>query len=651
MRRIAVLMRNEAQDRPAAEYIRDDLREVMDDRFEIVLLYRDDSPEEEYARADVILVPVFSVIQDIRNIIHDDLDRILFASRTLSKQALEEIMAIPPGENVVVLNRHFDTTMDMLRLLYQLGVMHLKLTPYSEGLDWTQYSYVITTANMKDRIPAGLRIVDVRYRKLDTQSFLDIFSKLNLEDEKLTGRLTRYIQTLPEKHTDVEQRYLSSQLLVKTLSTVFEASDFGAVVTDTDRRIIHCNQRANDIFGTSFRRHDIFELPGKEGGANRLFAPDFTQDLLHPGEEYVMVQRYSLMSGPEIMGYYFECRTASSISEMGSSLSQRLQKSGLYAKYRFSNIIAVSPKMKQCLDVARKLAMTDYSILLSGESGAGKELLAQSIHNASLRKKGPFVAINCAAFPEALLESELFGYVEGAFTGSRKGGKTGLFELANKGSIFLDEVGDMPLSVQVKLLRVLQEKKIMRVGSEQVIDVDIRVISASNKNLKEEIAKGGFRPDLYYRLSTFTVDIPPLRERKEDIIPLFSSFSRRKRAGLSAENCGKLVTYDWPGNVRELQNVAAYYDVIGNLDILTPALHAVIPSDVSAEEGILAILREYPNLGLGRQRLLRMLEERGVRLSANRFEAIIRDMAAQGLITRSRGRGGIRLVTEWERTE
>ncbi|MCR5370538.1 MAG: sigma 54-interacting transcriptional regulator [Clostridium sp.] len=639
-------MRNEAEDGKAAEFIRGNLREVMDDRFEIVLLYRDDSPEEEYAAADLILVPVFSLLQDIRGIIHDDLDRILFASRTLSKYALEKVMAIPPGENVVVLNRHFDSTNDMLRLLYQLGVVHLNLTPYSDNLDWSQYSYVITTPNLSDRIPSGKQVVNVHYRKLDTQSFLDIFSKLNLEDEKLTSRLTRYIQTLPEKHTDVEQRYLSSQLLVKTLRTVFEASDFGTVVTDCDQKIIHCNQRANELFGTAFRRHDLFALPGEESGDSHLFKPEFTQDLLHIGDEYIMIQRYSLMSDSETIGYYFECRTASSISEMGSSLSQRLKKSGLYAKYRFSDIIAAAPKMKNCLDVAKKLAKTDYSILLSGESGAGKEMLAQSIHNASLRKNGPFVAVNCAAFPEALLESELFGYVEGAFTGSRKGGKSGLFELANKGSIFLDEIGDMPSALQVKLLRVLQEKKIMRVGGDRLIDVDIRVISASNKNLKEEVSKGSFRADLYYRLSTFTVDIPPLRERKEDIIPLFYSFSSRKGARLSDEGSRRLTTYDWPGNVRELQNVAAYYDVIGNLDVLAPPVFPAISADEEAEACVLAVLRRYPNLGLGRKRFMALLEAEGMHLSANRFEKIIRSMAEQGLITRGRGRGGIRIVTQ-----
>ena len=183
--------------------------------------------------------------------------------------------------------------------------------------------------------------------------------------------------------------------------------------------------------------------------------------------------------------------------------------------------------MNKCIIAAKKVAGTELSVLITGESGVGKELFAQSIHNYSARRDFPLVAINCAALPAELLESELFGYEEGAFTGAKKGGKKGLFELAHKGTIFLDEIGDMPLQIQAKLLRVLQEREIMRVGGEEMLPVDTRVIAAANEDLDRLLSEGAFRKDLYYRLGAFQISLPPLRQRREDIIPLAETFLRK----------------------------------------------------------------------------------------------------------------------------
>ncbi|WDC84728.1 sigma 54-interacting transcriptional regulator [Caloramator sp. mosi_1] len=191
-------------------------------------------------------------------------------------------------------------------------------------------------------------------------------------------------------------------------------------------------------------------------------------------------------------------------------------------------IITNSPKMKECINIAKKIAKSDYTVLINGESGTGKEMIAQSIHNYSNRSIYPFVAVNCAALPENLLESELFGYEKGAFTGALKEGKIGLFEIANNGTIFLDEIGDMPLKLQTRLLRVLQEKQIMRVGSDNIINVNVRVIAATNKDLKKLVDEGLFREDLYYRINVLPISLPPLRERKEDIMPLLESFLKEK---------------------------------------------------------------------------------------------------------------------------
>ncbi|CVK20604.1 sigma-54-dependent Fis family transcriptional regulator [Sporomusa sphaeroides] len=234
--------------------------------------------------------------------------------------------------------------------------------------------------------------------------------------------------------------------------------------------------------------------------------------------------------------------------------------SGHYGTLKFSDIIGESKAILEAVRIASLAATCISSVLLQGESGTGKEIFAQAIHNRSDRSAGPFIAVNCGAIPRELIGSELFGYEDGAFTGAKRGGKPGKFELACGGTLFLDEIGDMPLEQQVALLRVLQERKVNRIGSDKVIPVDVRVICATNKSLLKEVEKGTFRKDLYYRLNVIAITIPPLRERSEDIVPLFNYFLDRldkhgRNFRVSPAVIERIVQYDWPGNVRELQNV------------------------------------------------------------------------------------------------
>lgn len=230
------------------------------------------------------------------------------------------------------------------------------------------------------------------------------------------------------------------------------------------------------------------------------------------------------------------------------------------ARFTFDDIIGTSEEMKKVKNQAMIAARNSANIIITGESGTGKELLAHAIHNCSARAQGPFVAINCGAIPRELIESELFGYDSGAFTGARQGGRIGKFELASKGTIFLDEVGEMPLDMQVRLLRVLQDKQIDRIGGERVIDVDFRVIAATNKDLNIEISKGNFRSDLFWRLNVINIHIPPLSYRKEDVNSLIDFFiSRYSEQHANEYQIDKkardiLIKYDWPGNVREVEN-------------------------------------------------------------------------------------------------
>ena len=232
-----------------------------------------------------------------------------------------------------------------------------------------------------------------------------------------------------------------------------------------------------------------------------------------------------------------------SIKNLEIDLNKQLMKRGFVAKYSFDDIIYKSEIMEKTVKLAKQVALTDYTILINGESGTGKELFAQSIHNFSVRKGKPFVAINCTALPETLLESELFGYEKGAFTGASPQGKIGRFEQENHGTIFLDEIGDMSLNLQARILRVLQEKEITRIGSEKVMELDIRVLAATNKNLEEAIKKREFREDLYYRLCNIQFKIPALREKKEDITLLFKCFLGSKFDEMTAGEINIIENY------------------------------------------------------------------------------------------------------------
>ncbi|MFC7687074.1 sigma-54 interaction domain-containing protein [Ureibacillus sp. GCM10028918] len=296
------------------------------------------------------------------------------------------------------------------------------------------------------------------------------------------------------------------------------------------------------------------------------------------GNREYIVDMGPIILDDKVIGAVSVCKSLDEVHKLTQELKlkgeklEQLQKkmSSLYgANYTFKQIIGKDWGLKDAVNVAEKVADTDLPILITGESGTGKELFAQAIHNESKRKNRPFVPVNCAAIPSALLESELFGYGDGAFTNAKKGGKIGLFEMANNGTIFLDEIGDMSFDLQAKLLRVLQEKKIRRVGETNERGINVRIIAATHRDLQQLVKKNHFREDLYYRLNVISLLIPPLRERKDDIPELVNSFLQSSVINLSLDQepinytidpqtLRFLQSYDWPGNVRELKNIIDY---------------------------------------------------------------------------------------------
>lgn len=293
-----------------------------------------------------------------------------------------------------------------------------------------------------------------------------------------------------------------------------------------------------------------------------------------------------------VVGVVITFQSVSKIQQMETQIRKRLSERGLVAKYNFHDIIHKSEIMNQTIALAQKYASVSSNILIVGETGTGKELLAQGIHNMSERNKKPFVAINCAALPENLLESELFGYVEGAFTGSKKGGKMGLFEQAHQGTLFLDEISELPYVFQGKLLRVLQEKQVRRIGDDRVTDVDVRIIAATNRNLKQLVEDGCFRRDLLYRLDILKVYVPPLCDRGEDVILIFQHLLRKYcvRFGKDIHQCTAqalqlLRTYPFEGNIRELSNITERLCVMAEGVVIDEALmrRALYPEDIRAQ--------------------------------------------------------------------
>lgn len=311
------------------------------------------------------------------------------------------------------------------------------------------------------------------------------------------------------------------------------------------------------------------------------------------GKTTIVTNRIPIVVGEEVLGVVATFQEIENIQKLDTQIRKKLLLKGHLAKIRFNEIIGKSKAITSAVNKAKLYAEVDSTILIIGETGTGKELFAQSIHNYSIRADKPFVAVNCAALPESLLESELFGYVEGAFTGARKGGKTGLFELAHEGTIFLDEISEMTPNLQARFLRVLQEKEVIKLGDDRVVNINVRVIAATNKNLYELVEKEKFREDLFYRLCVLRLDLPPLRERKEDLSDLINNFIQEKSnsmninvKGISAESMNKIINYDWPGNVRQLENFIERYVVLSrnkeiNLDTLFESFIGIPENNVS----------------------------------------------------------------------
>lgn len=416
----------------------------------------------------------------------------------------------------------------------------------------------------------------------------------------------------------------------RRLSSMVQSVDEGVVCIDQLENILLINDYALSLL--NIRKGDILEnTPVSENKylSTLLQIPRGNDNVFKVNDIEIVANRVSVEDENESFGEIFTFKKLSQLQQLEHKIRTESYKKGLFARFTFDDIITHDSTMKDIIKKAQSFSGVDATLLIIGESGCGKEMLAQGVHRASARANGPFVAINCAALPKDLLESEMFGYEEGSFTGARRGGKIGLFELAHKGTIFLDEIGSLPKNLQARLLRVLQEKVVMRIGGDSVIPVDVRCIAATNENLQEAITRGDFRHDLYFRINVLKLKVPALRERKKDITLLTDYFlaNYNARFGKKVKQIPNVITdwmehYSWPGNVRELENFIERLVVLANHSHLDKKWAQQLITE--ADEGIL--LSAHDNIGV-RLGTLEEMEEQLISAAAEIYGTRKSDLA------------------------
>jgi len=657
MKKVAIFYRDRKNSH-AISYIENNLYSVFKDYITVENYYLNELQKGEIVKADAYLVLYENMLYYLTNHIKE-FSKVIIIQRSIQKSRLKEILSIPTGSDVLVINDSKESTLQTVYMIYELGISHLNLLPYDDNLcKQGAYSHIqtaIITYGLEPLVPPHIKnIVNIQNREIRFDTFIRLMDILDLDHPIIRRNLIRKVHNDVEPNINIKNSYLENYLKEQMLNRVVDNSLSAVILLDKNFKLVYYNEKAYSLFRielkSDFKQMRI--LPD-----NLLLGPDFKNELVSIRNENYLVEKTTIMLIDEIIGYCITLQNEKNLRDAEIILSNKLKNRGLYARYTFDDIIHESDSMKKCIEIAKKVSLSDDTILIRGESGTGKELLAQSIHNYSGRKNGPFVAVNCAALPESLLESELFGYERGAFTGARKDGKIGLFEQAHHGTIFLDEIGDIPPKLQARLLRVIQERQIMRIGSDKVINIDVRIIAATNKNLEKQMMEGNFRSDLFYRLNVIEIFIEPLRKRKKDILPLLKSFLGKLYDTITEKDKQMLLNYNWPGNIRELKNVASYFKLLGffpayiynhnSIVLNNNGTYNIAPYDDTAIQMlILKIIKDATQSfnGIGRTTIHMKLSELNIHIGEGRLRKIIKYLESQGLIKVNKGRTGTQIT-------
>ncbi|MBU5226874.1 sigma 54-interacting transcriptional regulator [Clostridium senegalense] len=660
MKSIAVITDTNAR---LANFLRENLEEVLGNKISINNYFLNTINNDFKIDDEIVLVMIKERAFEIKKHIKGDA-KVIVIKRTIEEEAMMKIFSIPKGTDVLVVNDNKETTYEIVSFFYELGINHINLVPYYDDRDYSNFKVAITPGENKS-VPTSVReIIDVGDRKIDVSTFIKIISFLDVEEDNnklIHSNLIKYSERLVNVDIGIRDKYKELFLKNEELDTIINLSNNGIIFTSLEGKINICNEKAKkmlgiykDIIGRSINNILDEKLLS-------LLNEDYLEDeVIEFNNKFLSVNKCKITSFGLETGIYYHIQEITYIRQLEQNLSKKIREKGHIARYNFNNIITNSKPMQECIELALRISLSDLTVLILGESGTGKELFAQSIHNNSLRNKQPFIAVNCAAMPENLLESELFGYEAGAFTGALKEGKKGLFEQANNGTIFLDEIGDMPLYLQTKLLRVLQERQLVRVGSNKVIDINIRVIAATNQDLFKLVNEGKFRGDLYYRLNVLPLNIPPLNERKEDILDLLIYFMNRDIKYVDPLVKKELLNHTWPGNVRELQNLASYLSLMCNDRITINDLPYYFNVEQKRDEFdeiesflenkysfkiVYEILKEIEFFNsikenVGRNNLVKILSKKKYEVTENEIRKILVDLSKFNLVVSGKGRKG-----------
>jgi transcriptional regulator with PAS, ATPase and Fis domain len=660
MKKVAIVYKN-SDNQEVIKYLKDNLEKIFENYLIAENYYLDELPTNFKINADAYILTDGTMLYPLKDRI-TNYNNIVIMHRSLKKQPLYEISLIPKNTSVLIINDTYETAVQTLCSLYELGMNHINLVPYDPNdADNPKYKdfQICITPNEVHLVPKYIhKIINIGYREISFDTLINLMSRLDLDFELTNRNLVRHIKSIAEPDIFMHNNYLNNFLKNHVFDSVINDYLTALIITNEKYNILFSNNKAKVLFDIKKNYSDI---PLSNKMDHDVFAKIKQETIPKEGivinEVNYFVEKTPIMLVDEVMGYYITLQNEKDLRDIEINARKILTQKGLCAKYNFSDIIHVSPAMKECIVTAKKVALTDHTVLITGESGTGKELLAQSIHNYSQRKNMSFVAINCAALPESLLESELFGYESGSFTGARKTGKIGLFEQANGGTIFLDEIGDISPNLQSRLLRVLQERQIMRIGSDRMIHIDTRIIAATNKDLASEVNKGNFRKDLYYRLNVISICIEPLKKRREDILPLMSSFLGSKYNQLTDSDKNVLCKYTWPGNVRELESAAIHFNTLSTLPkYLLDSPSEPVKADKTlsyiddncVEMEILKIIMENTQFshGIGRMQLNNCLKSFQIYIGDASLRSILHNLEERNLISIGNGRGGTRITEE-----
>jgi transcriptional regulator with PAS, ATPase and Fis domain len=540
------------------------------DQFEQVKLYGIDDYFPQEITCDLMIYSSDIAFKEIRNLPNEIISKdYILATRTIDFDKVDDLFKIRKGEKVYIINDDEETTAKFIHHLKTIGLEDIVMVPLFPGMTLDpKIRYAITPG---DILPAAFHIeqvIDIGPRLFGLETIHEILKAVGLIDS-LKGTYSESYLSKVVKITKNSARFASDlEILNEQLNMIMSKIDEGIMVVDQKNKIQLMNKPLTEFLNIPYRNY-------KEETINRVIKDqrivDFCIGIKTTDESFFTVNRVNLVFARQKLSSGITIIFVKNLEERileSNRLNQELVKKGHVAKYNFDHILGQSKAINEAKYIAQKLATSELTILIEGESGTGKELFASAIHNLSNRKDKAYLAINFSAFTDELIESELFGYEDGAFTGAKKGGKVGLFELANGGTLMLDEIGDISPKMQTRLLRVLQEREIIRIGGTIIHSVDVRIIAATNKNLRKMVDEGTFREDLYYRLKMGTLQLPPLRSRQSDIPMLLEHFLEGQYT-ITEEAQSLLTNYPWKGNVRELKGTIEYMKAIAEYHQIT----------------------------------------------------------------------------------